>query len=69
MTRAKYTGRRPRGVGAIGFNALDMVFHPGSEHKLTEVESKRLKRKTSGDEAPPREKFEIDGRKITFRLK
>lgn len=69
MLHAKATGRRPRGVANIGFNVMDLAFRPGSEHKIVEVESQKIKRQTIGDEDEPFTEFEVDGQRFKIRIK
>ena len=66
LIRSKITGKKRPGAASAGFNLLDVVLKPGSEHRIAEQESKKLKLQEADDGAPPFSKFDIDGKRITW---
>ena len=44
LVRARISGRRRPGSATAGINLLDVVLKPGSEHRILEQESMKIKR-------------------------
>ena len=50
LSRSKKTGKKRPGAASFGINMLDVALRPGSEHKIIEIEKKRVQVKKTGNE-------------------
>lgn len=66
LVSSKISGKKRPGAATAGFNLLDVVLKPGSEHRISEQESKKIKCQESEDEAPPFSKFDVKGKRVTW---
>ena len=66
LLRAKRTGKKRPGAATTGFNLLDVILKPGSEHRIIEQEEKKMRVLETEDGAPPFSKFNIKGKRITW---
>ncbi len=67
LLRAKKTGKKRPGAASAGVNLLDLVLKPGSEHRIIEQEEEKMRVQATEDEAPPFSKFNVKGKRITWR--
>ena len=68
LMRAKISGKRRPGSATAGINLLDVVLKPGSEHRILEQESIRLKRNENERDAPPFSEIHVGGKLVTWKL-
>ena len=66
LIRSKISGKKRPGAATAGFNLLDVILKPGSEHQIIEQEEKKMRVQASEDGAPPFSKFNVKGKKITW---
>lgn len=67
LVRAKITGKRRPGSASVGIDLLDTVLKPGSEHRILEQESMKIKRNENERDAPPFSEIRIDGKSVTWK--
>lgn len=67
LMRARISGSRRPGSATAGINLLDVVLKPGSEHRILEQESKKIKRIESERDAPPFSEICVDGKTVTWK--
>ena len=53
LVRARISGRKRPGSASAGINLLDVILKPGSEHRILEQESMKIKRNEDERDAPP----------------
>jgi hypothetical protein len=53
LIRAKASGKPRPGSASIGFDMLDTILRPGSEHRIIEVEKQKVIRDDQGNEEQP----------------
>ena len=66
LIRSKISGKKRPGAATAGFNLLDVILKPGSEHRIIEQEEKKMRVLATEDGAPPFSKFSIKGKRITW---
>jgi hypothetical protein len=67
LTRAKISGRRRPGSATAGIDFLDVVLKPGSEHRVLEQQSIKIKRNEDERDAPPFSEGRIDGKSFKWK--
>lgn len=67
LVRARVSGRRRPGSATAGINLLDVVLKPGSEHRILEQESMKIKRKEDERDASPFSEIHVDGKSVTWK--
>ena len=66
LMRSKISGKKRPGAATAGFNLLDVILKPGSEHRISEEESTKIRFQEAEDGAPPFSKFEVKGKRISW---
>ena len=67
LVRARISGRRRPGSATAGINLLDVVLKPGSEHRILEQESMKIKRNADERVAPPFSEIRVGGKSVTWK--
>lgn len=67
LVRAKISGRRRPGSATAGINLLDIALKPGSEHRIMERESMKIKRNEDERDAPPFSEIRVGGKSVTWK--
>lgn len=67
LVRAKISGKRRPGSATAGINLLDVVLKPGSEYRILEQESMKIKRNEDERDAPPFSEIRVGGKSVTWK--
>ena len=68
LMRAKISGARRPSSATTGIDLFDVLLKPGSEHRITEQESVKMKRDENERGAPPFSKIHVDGKTIHWKV-
>ena len=66
--RARFSGKRRPSSATTGIDLLDVLLKPGSEHRIMEQESVKMRRNESESDAPPFSKFHVGGKSVSWRV-
>lgn len=67
LVQARISGRKRPGSATAGINLLDVILKPGSEHRILEQESMKIKRNEDERFAPPFSKIRLGGKSVTWK--
>ena len=68
LMRARFSGKRRPSSATTGIDLLDVLLKPGSEHRIMEQESVKMRRNESERDAPPFSKFHVGGKSVSWRV-
>lgn len=68
LVRAKTSGKKRPGSATSGIDLLDVILKPGSEHRLLEQESMKIKRNENESDARPFSEIHANGRRLTWKV-